>query len=121
VLLVEDEASLRRLASEILQASGYRVLEAENGTSALALAQDRNEVIHALLTDVVMPGMSGPDLAERLRSARPDVAVLFMSGYTDDALGRHGALAPGTLLVQKPFSAAKLTSRLREALSKSRN
>ena len=120
VLLVEDEESLRTLAGEILRASGYRVLDAPNGAAALALASAVDAPIHVLLTDVVMPGMSGPELAERLRTVRPDLAVLYMSGYSDDALGRHGVLAPGTLLVQKPFTAERLTRHLREALAGSK-
>jgi PAS domain S-box-containing protein len=120
VLLVEDEASLRTLTSEILQASGYQVLEASSGPVALALAHAAELPVDVLLTDVVMPGMSGPELAERLRTIRPGIPVLYMSGYTDDALGRHGVLAPGILLLQKPFTAAKLTGRLREALSHSK-
>jgi two-component system cell cycle sensor histidine kinase/response regulator CckA len=117
VLVVEDEAALRTLARQILEANGYSVLEAASGMEALVTAQGYSGPIHLLLTDVVMPGMSGPELAERLRSVRPELAVLFMSGYTDDALGHHGALTPGTLLIQKPFKEERLTRQLREALA----
>ena len=118
LLVVEDEASLRTLARELLEASGYRVIEAPGGAEALALAAGHSGPIHALLTDVVMPGMSGPALANRLKSMRPEMVVLFMSGYTDDALGHHGALTPGTLLLQKPFSHESLTGLLRKALDR---
>jgi CheY-like chemotaxis protein len=117
VLVVEDEAALRTLARQILEANGYSVLEAASGLEALVTARGYSGPIHLLLTDVVMPGMSGPDLAERLKSERQELAVLFMSGYTDDALGHHGALTPGTLLIQKPFTEERLTRQLREALA----
>jgi len=120
VLLVEDEASLRALAREILEANGYQVIDAGSGAEALAAAARHAGPIHALLTDVVMPGMSGPELAEHLRSRRRGIAVLFMSGYTDDFLDRRGALSADTMLLQKPFTGQDLTLRLREVLARTR-
>jgi CheY-like chemotaxis protein len=116
VLLVEDQAEVRELAREILGAHGYRVLEAGTPREALALAGRHQEPIHLLLTDVVMPQMSGRDLAERLCATRPDTRVLYMSGYTDDALVPHGVLAPGTVLLEKPFTADALTRTVHEVL-----
>jgi CheY-like chemotaxis protein len=118
VLLVEDEASLRTLARELLETNGYRVIDAGSGWEALATVEAHPEPIDLLLTDVVMPNMSGTELADRLKTLRPEIAVLYMSGYTDDALGRHGALAPGTLLLHKPFDEQNLTRRVREALAR---
>jgi CheY-like chemotaxis protein len=118
ILLVEDEISFRTLTRELLQANGYRVIEASSGWEALAAVEAHTDPFHLLLTDVVMPHMSGTELAERLRTLRPEIAVLYMSGYTDDALGRHGALTPGTLLLHKPFDERSLTRRVREALDR---
>jgi hypothetical protein len=120
VLLVEDEGSLRMLAREILEANGYRVIDAGSGAEALAAAASHAGPIHALVTDVVMPGMSGPELAESLRAQRRGMAVLFMSGYTDDFLDRRGALSAGTMVLQKPFTERGLTLRLREVLARAR-
>jgi len=117
VLLVEDEGSLRELAAEMLEMMGYSVLAAGGGAEALALAGQHRGRIDLLLTDVVMPGMTGRELAERLEVVRPETRVMFMSGYTDDALGRRGLLSAGTLLLQKPFTLSKLAAMLREALT----
>jgi two-component system cell cycle sensor histidine kinase/response regulator CckA len=116
VLLVEDEAIVRDLLREILETTGYRVLEAVDGVDALALADAHTEAIDLLLTDVVMPKMSGRDLAERFREVRPDTKVLYTSGYTDGAIAEHGVLAPGTEFLQKPFSFAELTQKVRSVL-----
>jgi signal transduction histidine kinase/ActR/RegA family two-component response regulator len=116
VLLVEDEEMVRKLTREILQDSGYRVLEATNGEEALRLCQQRDDTIHLLLTDVVMPLMSGRESAERIASTCPAIKVLYMSGYTDDAIVHHGVLEPGTQLLEKPFTADILTRRVREVL-----
>jgi two-component system cell cycle sensor histidine kinase/response regulator CckA len=116
VLLVEDEAGLRDLVHEILRAHGYAVLEATNPGEALLVSERDPGRIDLLLTDVVMPLMSGPALAERLRRLRPDLRVLFMSGYTRDALATRDAPPPGTRLLQKPFSPAALAHAVREAL-----
>ena len=119
VLVVEDEADVRNLTSEILQSLGYRVLEAAQPGAAVRVAEQHRGRIDLLLTDVVMPELSGQRLAERLRSTRPDLNVLYMSGYTDDAIVRHGVLTPGTHLLEKPFSATTLAAKVREALDTS--
>ena len=116
ILLVEDEEGVRELARDILRASGYMVLEARNGAEALLLSERHHGPLDLLLTDVVMPRMSGRELAERLAPLRPDLSVLYMSGYTDDAVIRHGVLGAGTAFLQKPFTPAVLVQRVRETL-----
>jgi PAS domain S-box-containing protein len=115
VLLVEDEDQVRVLAAGILRRYGYRVLEAPTAREAIALAAAQGRV-DLLLTDVVMPEMGGPLLAEKLRALRPDLRVLFMSGYTDDAVVRHGLLEAGAAFLQKPFVPEALARRVRNAL-----
>ena len=117
VLLVEDEDCLRPLAAELLESRGFRVLAAGSGKEALALAHAHQHEVQLLLTDVVMPGMSGPQLASTLRQTHPGMRVLYMSGYLADAIARHGALEEGTLLLHKPFSSAELCEKVLEALS----
>jgi PAS domain S-box-containing protein len=116
VLVVEDEDGVRELAREFLERHGYTVLTARSGPDALALAQQRPGPIHLLITDVVMPGMSGRELAEKMAQLRPELRVLFMSGYTDDAIVQHGILDRGTALLQKPFTRASLAAKVRESL-----
>ncbi len=116
ILLVEDEEGVRELARDILRTSGYTVLEARNGPEALLLCERHQGPLDMLLTDVVMPRMSGRELAERLAPLRPDLSVLYMSGYTDDAVIRHGVLGAGTAFLQKPFTPAALVLRVRETL-----
>jgi PAS domain S-box-containing protein len=116
VLLVEDEKDVRELAREILQKHGYVVLEAANGPDALRVASRHRGSIHLLLTDVVMPQMSGRELAVRLQRARPEVKVLYTSGYIDEDMIRRSMLAPTTALLKKPFSSDSLARRVREVL-----
>ncbi len=116
ILVVEDETPVRALVTQMLQASGYTVLTAADPAAALELSDRHPGPIHLLLTDVVMPEMSGPELRQRLKSLRPRTRVLYMSGYTDEALGRHGVLEPGTFLLQKPFSIDALSQKVREVL-----
>jgi len=116
VLLVEDEEAVRTLSRLILEGYGYTVLEAANGTEGLEIARDYPQPIHLLLTDVVMPGMGGSDLASRLEAQRPGLRVLYMSGYTDDAVFRQGLLERGPVFLQKPFVPETLARKVREAL-----
>ncbi|HEY3667706.1 MAG TPA: response regulator, partial [Polyangiaceae bacterium] len=116
VLLVEDESQVRRLVFEVLQARGYQVLSAKDGLEAVPLEENYTGRIDLLITDVVMPGMSGRELAQRVTSARPDTKVLFVSGYTDDAVLRHGVTTPGMAFLQKPFALEDLLQRVRALL-----
>ena len=116
VLLVEDEASVRALAETVLRKLGYNVLVADSGQAALDIWRDRKDSIDALLTDVIMPHMSGGELAHKLREMNPRLKVLFMSGYTDDMIASHGVLAGETQLIQKPFTAEGLGRKLRDVL-----
>ncbi|MEX1257014.1 MAG: response regulator [Gemmatimonadota bacterium] len=116
ILLVEDAPGVREVARQILARLGYEVMEAPNGVVALSIAQRRKKPIHLLLTDVVMPEMSGPELAKRFEPLFPSARVLFMSGYTDDSVVRHGVIAPGVAYLQKPFSPATLARKVREIL-----
>jgi two-component system cell cycle sensor histidine kinase/response regulator CckA len=116
VLLVEDEKGVRELAREYLEQNGYTVLEAENGARALEIASAHDGPIHLMLTDVVMQGISGRELAEKAAKIRPDMKVLFMSGYTDQAVIHHGLLSAETVLLQKPFTLNALAAKLRAML-----
>lgn len=117
VLLVEDELSLRKLSCHLLELCGYSVLEAENGSDALKISREQSQrVIDLLLTDVVMPGMSGRVLADQLAQERPKTRVLYMSGYTGQTVGEHGVLAEGSFFLPKPFTREALARKVREAL-----
>ena len=116
VLLVEDERGVRELAREYLEMSGYRVLEASDGFTALEVAATRSGPIHLLMTDVVMPGISGRELADRIVPVRPGIKVLYMSGYTDQSIVRHGILDTGAVLLQSPYVLSTLACKLREIL-----
>ena len=118
ILLVEDEAPVRAVTRQLLERNGYTVLEASDGAAALALVSGdgRGPEIDLLLTDVIMPGMSGRELAKQLQSRRSRLRVLYMSGYTDDAVVRHGMLEPGLAYLEKPFRPAALLRKVREAL-----
>ena len=117
VLLVEDEKGVRDLTREYLEKSGYKVLVAENGYTALELAALHAGPIDLLVTDVVMPGINGKELADRINAVRPDIKILFMTGYTDQGIVRHGSLSAGAALLQKPFTLTTLASKLREILA----
>jgi len=116
ILLVEDEPGVRQLVREMLHRLGYTTLEAGGGAEALRIFEQHRGGIDLLLTDVIMPQMSGRDLAERLRSVQPALKVLYMSGYTDDMLAHHGVLEPNVYLLPKPFAPDELGAKLREVL-----
>ena len=116
ILLAEDSESLREMAREYLQSVGYTVFEAASGKEALQKAKDLHGAIHLLLTDVVMPEMSGPELASEMVSLRPGIRVIFTSGYTDDAIARQGVLDPGVAFIQKPYRPKALARKIREVL-----
>jgi two-component system cell cycle sensor histidine kinase/response regulator CckA len=116
ILLVEDETVVRQLVAEILETSGYTVMQAGDGPSALELLRRHSGKLDLLLTDVVMPGMSGPEVAQAVTSMRPGTQVLYTSGYTDSAIGHHGVLEPGIAFLQKPFSADDLIGKVRGLL-----
>jgi two-component system cell cycle sensor histidine kinase/response regulator CckA len=117
ILLVEDEEPIRDVTRLLLVQSGYDVLEASSGEQCLDVAQEHKGHIHLLLTDVVMPGMSGPALAERFAASRPKTKVLYMSGYADDVIKRHSLLSCGVFLLEKPFTRAELLGRVRAVLN----
>ena len=116
ILLVEDEHDLRKLARQILSRQGYAVLEAADGVEALRLAESYPDPIHLLISDVVMPVMGGRQLAAQIAALRPGIKVLFMSGYTDDAVMRHGVLSSETPFIQKPFTVDSLPLKVRKVL-----
>jgi PAS domain S-box-containing protein len=118
IMLVEDEEAIRRLAARTLERHGYRVIVADDGIAALAAVRDHPGAIDLLLTDVVLPGLSGADIATNLRSDRSELRVLYMSGYTDDLITHHGVLAPGVELLEKPFTPKQLLERVRRVLDK---
>ena len=117
VLLVEDDAALRGLLGEVLTLAGYRVFDAATPEEALVIAEHERRSIDLLLTDVVMPGMSGPDLARRLSARQHGLSVLYMSGHAQEALGDRGIVEPGSRLLQKPFMADSLLSKIRDVLA----
>jgi len=116
ILLAEDDPSVRAVVSDVLAQKGYRVLRAPDGQAALEMARGQEAQIHLLVTDLVWPGMTGRELAESLKAERPDVRVLYMSGYTDDAVVRHGVLEEGMPYLQKPFTPRALSAKVREVL-----
>ncbi len=116
ILLVDDEESLRIVVVDLLRQLGYQVLSAASGKEALLLAAKHPSKIDLLVTDVIMDEMPGPELAETLLASRPDMKVVFISGYPEGSLAPGGILKPGTILVQKPFSIKILSAKLREVL-----
>jgi len=117
ILLVEDEETVRRMARTILENHGYSVLEAAEVNEAFRLCVENLSTIDLVLTDVIMPGMSGRMLAERIARLSPKLPVVYMSGYTDDAIVRHGILEENIIFLQKPFTPESLIGKVREALS----
>jgi len=116
ILLVEDAARVREVVREILEMSGYHILEAQHGAEAIEISQRHQGPIDLMVTDVVMPQMSGRELAQRLAPVRPEMRVLYMSGYTDDAIVRHGVLEAGTAFLSKPFTPDALAAKVRSLL-----
>lgn len=116
ILLAEDEDVVRKFARKVLESYGYQVLEAANGGSALLICERHQEPINLLITDVVMPEMSGSELAERLIQLRPEMKVIYMSGYTDNAVFHHGVLHEGANFIQKPFTPYALAQKVRKIL-----
>jgi PAS domain S-box-containing protein len=116
ILVVEDEDAVRSLICSILQRQGYTVLRAKNGGEALLACERHSGTIDLMITDVIMPSMSGDDLAARLNTVRPEMKVIFMSGYTDSAIVHHGVLANGTAFLEKPFTPQAVARKVREVL-----
>jgi two-component system, cell cycle sensor histidine kinase and response regulator CckA len=116
ILVVEDDEAMRSIAKRILAGAGYTVLAAANGGEGLLTCEQHAGEIHLLLTDVIMPLMSGRVFAERLAKVRPGMKVLYMSGYTDDAIIHHGVLDRGTHFIGKPFAQADLLAKVRDVL-----
>jgi len=116
ILLVEDEENLRRLARQYLENQGYNVIDAPDGATAIQISQAHKGPIHLLLTDVIMPGMNGRELANKVSPTRPDMRVLYMSGYTENHIGHNGTLDEGITLLQKPFTLPALKAKVREML-----
>ena len=116
VLIVEDEEAFLNLGKKILEKQGYKLLTAASPVHAISLAEDYPDEIHIVISDVVMPQMNGKELAERLLALNPELKCLFMSGYTADAIARHGVLEEGVNFIQKPFSVAAFATKVREVL-----
>ena len=116
ILVVEDDQMVRHSTRRMLEAHGYRVLVAESGAEALMLVEQHVEPIHLVVTDVVMPGMNGREVVDRLRARRPDVKALYLSGYTDEAIVHHGIIESGIPFLQKPFTLEALGRKVREVL-----
>jgi two-component system cell cycle sensor histidine kinase/response regulator CckA len=116
ILVVEDEEPVRQLVSNVLETRGYTVLRASDGEQALMLSGYHAGPIHLVVSDIVMPGMTGPEMVDRIAADRPGVKALFMSGYTDGTVAHHGFLAEDAAYLEKPFGLDKLTAKVREVL-----
>ena len=116
ILVVEDEANLRNIASEILSGLGYSVLVGGNGEDAVRVSAGHDGPIHLLVTDVIMPGMGGRELADRLLKSRPDLKVLYISGYTEDSVIAQGVFSSQMAFLQKPIASADLAQKVRAIL-----
>jgi CheY-like chemotaxis protein len=116
ILLVEDDAEVRQVATRILRRNGYRVLEAENGADALRVCENEPDPVDLIVTDIIMPGMGGTELAAKIREKQPNARILFTSGYTEDAVVRQSFLNPGEAFIEKPFTPDLLARKARELL-----
>jgi CheY-like chemotaxis protein len=116
ILVVDDEAQVRNLARDILLGAGYRVIEAEDGEQALRLAEEHSGVIHVLLTDIMMPGINGKELADRFVLTRPETKPIFMSGRAAEVISDAGVLIPVDAFLAKPFTVERLLNKVRERL-----
>ena len=116
ILIVEDDVMVRNFTARVLKGHGYEVLTSGDGNEAIRIAGEYKGPIHLMLTDVVMPGISGQEIEEKLRTLRPDIKVLYMSGYTDDAIVDNGVLGKGKMFLQKPFTLDVLGRKVREVL-----
>jgi CheY-like chemotaxis protein len=116
ILVTDDEAPVRSLARDILLGAGYRVLEAEDGAQALRVADGHQGAIHVLLTDIMMPGINGKELADRFIVARPDTKAIFMSGRVAEVISDAGVLIPADAFLAKPFTAERLLNKVRERI-----
>jgi DNA-binding NtrC family response regulator len=116
ILLVEDEAAVRKLAADVLERQGYNVIVTDSATAARAALERLDGTLHLLLTDIVMPDLRGPDLAEIVRAAHPECKVLYMSGYAPEAVVRHGSIQSGGIFIGKPFSPAVFVRKVRAVL-----
>jgi two-component system, cell cycle sensor histidine kinase and response regulator CckA len=121
ILVVDDEEAMRAIMADFLGQLGYNILSAAEGQQALRMAEEYSGIIHLLLTDITMDGMSGPELAEALLKKRPAVKVVFVSGFPEGSVAPDGVLKPGTVLLQKPFTIKLLSAKLREVLGPSPN
>ncbi|MDZ7724456.1 MAG: response regulator [candidate division KSB1 bacterium] len=120
ILIVEDEQAIRNIAKSSLQKFGYTTLTAADAEEALSVYANAAQKIDVLLTDVVMPNVSGKELADQLAVKQPDLVIIFMSGYTDDTIGKEGVLTENINFIQKPFSPASLAEKLRDILDHNR-
>lgn len=116
ILVVDDEAQVRALARDILLGAGYRVLEAEDGEQALRVAEEHQGAIHVLLTDIMMPGINGKQLADRMAALRPDTRMIFMSGRAAEVISDAGVLIPVDAFLAKPFTVDRLLNKVRERI-----
>jgi CheY-like chemotaxis protein len=118
-LIAEDDPIIQRMIRSYLEPLGYNLLIASDGNEAINLSKTYDGDIHLLLTDVIMPNMNGQELADAIQETRPDMQIIFMSGYTDDVITHHGVLEPGVNFIQKPITPSRLAKVLREVLKKS--
>jgi CheY-like chemotaxis protein len=116
VLVVEDQDEVREFVVQALATRGYRVLQAVDGPAALALNERHTGIIDVLLTDVILPGMNGRELAERFKTVRPGIKLIYTSGYTQDIIANRGVLHSGVAYVHKPYTAEEIANKVREAL-----